>query len=162
MEGTPTSVEPPCECPESGGLCPRYGIEQRPHHVRLCQSSNNERAKLRRRKDERDGVIPKRVIPLLPSTISPISDERQRIHVQSSQPSVRMVRGKCVYTGAVLIKIPNCGGSRWTYECDHPNDTKQSQHPTCIPIENGQTCPHWSDHIQPETSLEENSNSTPT
>jgi hypothetical protein len=43
-------AEPECQC-EGPGLCPRYGIVQGEHHVRLCRTDPLYRRKWRLRKE---------------------------------------------------------------------------------------------------------------
>lgn len=63
------SESPACECPDSGGFCPRYVLNQSPHHVHLCRTSPAYQEKWARQKAE--GRTPVPVVANPPAPVVP-------------------------------------------------------------------------------------------
>jgi len=76
--------------------------------------------------------------------------ERPRAVPRTARPTPPAERGRCAYLGDLVETVPGCrGGRRCKFECDHPNPAKRVAG-LVVPAGNCQTCPHWSDHVQPE------------
>jgi hypothetical protein len=96
--------EPPCECPDAGGHCARYGLDQAATHVLLCRTRPDYRAEWARRAVTRS-------LPVASTTAA-----HRAAVVTRPLPVVRV---PCKNEGDVVEPCRGCGSEgRHVRECD--------------------------------------------